>query len=80
MQEKITSLTAEDEFLLTSCITVLQPFQEVTKEISRTSSSISEVIPTENTFKMMIKNSFIDESPVIKNFREKNNGRIIQKV
>ena len=52
---KVRALSAADTELLKNCITVLKPFDEVTKSISADFSCISEIIPLVTSLKVIIK-------------------------
>ena len=62
--EKIKPLTNQDNDILTSCITVLQPFEDITKKMSKNSASISDVIPLVTTLKRMLASSAEDSQGI----------------
>ena len=61
---KIKPLSASDDDLLKKCVSLLKPFDDVTKDISAESSCVSETIPFVSTLKVMLSSTTEDDQGV----------------
>ena len=61
---KIKPLSASDDELLKKCVSLLKPFDDVTKNISAASSCVSETIPLVSTLKVMLSSTTEDDQGV----------------
>lgn len=68
---KVKGLKAADSELLSCCIDILKPFDEITKNISSADSSIADVIPFVKTIKVMLNNIDAQEAGVLKTMKTK---------